>query len=581
MRNLSRQHPGGPLLGLSGCDFSAIMALSVMTFWIHRSALQLWWLYDDPFILRVALSNSLFASFSDPAAYQQLSLVSFTPLLQASFKLDYLLFGFHPLGYYLHQLLLLATAVSLLYLLMRRWNRAAALWASTLFLVGGPAAAASHLLMIRHYLEGGVFALITIVLLGHDRASRWTVWAAGITYLLACLSKEVYVPLVVAAPLLIAGSVRDRLRTCGPLFLGIGVYTLWRIHMLRGAGLGGYTPNWFNQWADPGFVLSGLREITTGLWSSPDSGPSAGFLMAGAILTLLLVLISLVKSKQPNRVVGVLLLTTAALTVIVPVWGGCQAKLLITHRLFFHISLITCVGAGFLASRALDWNLHLSQSPAGLGSVILLLTLASLPVLFFAVQQNRLVQATMTDDWVPHSRENQFYFLQPAKVTLVTATDGHHWEDLQWMRQRAGGGPTPAVCMLPFDLRNKPARYSCYERSTDQFIDCTGEFEIARQAWLGHLASSDELEVRIEIDRGRYAIDLGSPDPSATYFLLFGAEPNVYWSAMQIRHQFAGQLFTKPTSFHVRAARRGTDQQWALSPEWVLNLAERQTIRWP
>jgi len=566
-----------------GCtDAWALVALTALTCGLHWSAFKLWWLYDDPYILRVALSTRLLSLFTDPAVYQQLSLVSFTPLLPASFRLDPLLFGLEPAGFMLHQLLLLAVTASLLYLLLRPWNQRIALWAAALFLASGPAAAASHLLMTRHYLEGGILALISLLLLGRQRWTPCSVWAAAGAYLAACLCKEVFVPLVIAVPFLAAGRVRTRLRWSLPFWLMAAGYACWRLHMLRGAGLGSYSPNWINLLADPHFIFKGLQEIATGLWSLADAGTAIrnGLLLgyAGAFVALVILLRH---RRRLDQAAALGLFTAAALAVIAPVWGGCQAGLLITHRLFYHIALLISIGGALLASEAARWWRERSGSAPGTGMKTACTVLLWLPVAVAAANQQRLVQSTFTDSWIAHSRENQFYFTEPTGQTLVTGTDGHHWEDLEWLRLRSDRGRPPAVCKKPYDLRSEPTRYFCYHTGQDQFLDCTDEFAADRRQWLALIAWGGTFPVRIEIDRGSYAFRLDSGDSTGRYRLLFGAESNLYWDALQVPAAFSGQLYAKPTAFHIRVALERPDGTWELSPEWLLNLAERQEIRWP
>ena len=187
----------------------------------------------------------------------------------------------------------------------------------------------------------------------------------------------------------------------------------------------------------------------------------------------------------------------------------------------------------------------------------------------------------MTNDWIPQSRENQFYFTQPVHRTLISTPGNLTWEDLKWVRAYSGGGQPPTVCMQAYDLRNEPGQFFCYDLNEDRFLDCTHRFEMARKDWLEHLVYGDGLEVHIEIDRGKYMIRLAPIDPGEAYYLLFGVDEDVYSGSLKIPPSILGQISIKPTAYHVRVAKVSSNQQWSLSPEWVLNLADRQTIRWP
>ena len=69
---------------------------------LFRKVLRLWWMYDDPFQLRM-LRDASFASLLATKEFYGGSSV-FTPLLIASLKLDYALFGMNAAGFYAHQL---------------------------------------------------------------------------------------------------------------------------------------------------------------------------------------------------------------------------------------------------------------------------------------------------------------------------------------------------------------------------------------------------------------------------------------------------------------------------------------------
>jgi len=65
-------------------------------------------------------------------------------------------------------------------------------------LAGAPTAAVTELLMTRHYLEGLLFALLSLLAFVQARrrgAVAWA-WAGAALYALACTAKELYVPLV-------------------------------------------------------------------------------------------------------------------------------------------------------------------------------------------------------------------------------------------------------------------------------------------------------------------------------------------------------------------------------------------------
>src|SRR5581483_7584340 len=126
----------------------------------------------------------------DPAEYMHLSATTFTPLLLLSYKFDLRLHGFDTRLFYAHQVAAILLAAVLLFFLIRRyvsiWYAAAG---AGVFLTTWAAVYAARTLMIRHYVEGLVFALAALL------AWRRSKWLAAFFYLLAMLSKEVYAPI--------------------------------------------------------------------------------------------------------------------------------------------------------------------------------------------------------------------------------------------------------------------------------------------------------------------------------------------------------------------------------------------------
>jgi len=178
-----------------------------------------------------------------PGVYQAFSKAFFFPGLLLSFDLDRLLFGLAPAAFYVHQLAALALGAFLLHLLLRRWM--GALWSllgALLFLAGPPLANVAPQLGVRHYLDGFVLALAALLLFRHavDGGGAAFDAAAALSAFLAMACKEIYVPVVLLALVLPAGTFARRLRHAFPLLAAAAAYVGWRQVMLSGYA-GGYT----------------------------------------------------------------------------------------------------------------------------------------------------------------------------------------------------------------------------------------------------------------------------------------------------------------------------------------------------
>ena len=224
------------------------LALVVLTFIFHHQALRSWWLSDDPQVLVHARTTTPLGVLFSPHAYRYLSSSSFTPLVTISFALDYALAGMSPLFFYAHQLLALSVAASLLFLLLARAGQPLPAWlGSAVFLLAPPTVLVARGLMLRHYLEGLIFALLALLLWDvacrgkSPRRASALVLGAATLYLAAMLAKEFYTPL----PLLMLAIAyarrspwRSTVNRIAPSALAALLYLLWRWSML-GSG-GGY-----------------------------------------------------------------------------------------------------------------------------------------------------------------------------------------------------------------------------------------------------------------------------------------------------------------------------------------------------
>ena len=178
------------MVPMRGRSLAPILALVILAIAVHATALSGFWLYDDPILLIESILQPLHKTFFDPAEYSHLATHTFTPLLLVSFKLDRALHDLDPSVFYAHQLVAILIAAVLLYFLLRRYvSDLYATAGAAVFLTTWAAVYAARTLMIRHYVEGFVFALAALL------AWRRSKVLAAFFYLLAMLSKEVYAPI--------------------------------------------------------------------------------------------------------------------------------------------------------------------------------------------------------------------------------------------------------------------------------------------------------------------------------------------------------------------------------------------------
>lgn len=217
--------------------------LAVLVVVLYNSILGGFWRGDDPLILKHAILYRPWEYLFVPAVWQKGTVSNFTPWVVFSFDVDHKLFGINPAGFYLHQLASLCVLAAVSYFVLRLWLPSVLSFLGVLlFIVSPPFARLSQMLMVRHYLEGFIFAALSVYCFtkGMRENRRWLNIAGTLSYLLAVSAKEIYVPLPFFLLLLREGSPRERLRRVVPWLIMLSVYVLWRWYML-GRLVGGYS----------------------------------------------------------------------------------------------------------------------------------------------------------------------------------------------------------------------------------------------------------------------------------------------------------------------------------------------------
>ncbi len=187
------------------------------------------------------------------------------PWMLISYEIDLALFGLNASLFYLHHLLALAAAAIALFFLLQLWvKRTPALFSAVLFLAGAPSLVVSQQLMTRHYVEGLIFSILSLYcFVSYLRGKRLILLAMSVVlYLLAVVSKEIYVPLAVLLLFIPESNLRRRITSALPFFGIVICYALWRRAMLGSFG-GGYV-----ELADI-FTMTFLSRVASSFLSFP------------------------------------------------------------------------------------------------------------------------------------------------------------------------------------------------------------------------------------------------------------------------------------------------------------------------
>ncbi len=352
---------------VSASFFVALGGLALL-YWLQATK---WWIADDPAILKFTAQHSLYQCFFVPKIWRRFSPSNLTPMVLLSFKLDLGAFGLRPALFYLHQVAAVVLATFLLFTLLKRYiDPLLAALASLSFMLSAATTQCASLLMSRHYVEGLLFCLLSLLFYSRylQEGERWSLALSLFCYALASLCKEVFVPLPLVLALwppdpndtsanTLGAWVKSRLRTALPFFGLVILYTLYRRWML-GRFMGGYGSLGA---VSPGGLLHHAYEVAF-------SGNPWLFLPC---LCLLLVLALRLAIERKGR--ALLFVAAAALCTIsplLPISNGVSER----HLLLPTLALMAAVAFG--ADRISRMNRRWAKPAAVLAMGLLIFTSA-------------------------------------------------------------------------------------------------------------------------------------------------------------------------------------------------------------
>ncbi len=556
------------------------------------------WMFDDLQILKHAFDYRPWQYFLEPRVWRELSSSNLTPFVTLSFDLDLALFGFTPKWFYLHHFVSFWAVTVLLYATMRLWaDRGFALTSSLLFAFSAPARLASELLMLRHYIEGGGLALLSLLLFTHSlrRGSFRLACASAIPCWLAMAAKELYVPLPVCVLFLPEKDWRTRLRYAVPLLFTLPVYALWRSWML-GRVIGGYSKSLAPAHLVD-FLAAAGRKMTesvlmisgsfTGLWEE-------GVAVCLSSLLVLTCAIWLIRQRRASGVIFFVVLWLFVLLPLVPLLDTLSARDPLSYRLLFAFSLSFASLVG--ASSQTLWRLPKLQS-IGLSrdafqkplraSIVLAVTL-----IFSAVAWSSLM-------WISFQRAELFRPLAAEGLFLMESNDtgilmvkttaflpmNNYYENLDFLRRHLYGSRIPDVVSGVFVFVDnvsadalKDRRVYKYDRTTGVMREVTDDYVRTRTEYLSRVRELP-LRVTLYVREGAFNFSLGPA--GGRFFLLTGYRPGIYNSFLSpLPRSLPNDIVVGQMKWYIRFGRESEKGEIAFSPEWRFDFSTDQELRW-
>lgn len=463
-----------------------------------------YWRADDPAILLHAMRSKGLNAFYDPADWQKLSVSNLTPWLTLSFKADLWLAGLSPKFFYLHSLASLGLVAGAAYILNRLWL--APLWSLlsvALFLVGAPTASVTELLMTRHYLEGLLFAVLSVI--AFVRAARlqsqpWAL-AGALAYALAATAKEIYVPLVLVVPLVPPiGRLSTRLRLAAPYFVVAALYVLWRQYML-GAMVGGYSDS------QSVFSLQSASGMLTALGHFPAYLFGSGWSLS---VVLLCGALAAAAYKKPGSIAVFVVLALSVIVPLIPLisFPGITGP----DRYLFLVWFVVCFTSVFAVQTVTYRRGHVSAS-IGVG-----VTLLAMSTSFAQGVEARKVNSA-------HFREfdvqGRFYFEADRRQGFIPSSALLHgyWyvTNLCDIKNQLGMEcPQALIRGIPFDDRSVD-RLLTFDHGQVAMVAATGNLSDA-VAGIASIDATRPLTAKVTIEQGVGRWSLGPHVGGQYYF---------------------------------------------------------------
>lgn len=541
---------------------------------LYGRAIHGWWHLDEPLILKQAILHSPLAYFFTPKVWRELYAVSFTPWLTLSLDFDYTLFGFRPAAFYAHQLIAVWAAVMAFYVLLTAWvSRSFAWMGALLLMVSAPLALASQSLPLRHYLTGLAFASLAMYLWirAVREHRRGYAWAGALLFLLAALSKEIYLFLPFMVLLLQEKAWRARLRATWPMLLMLALYAPWRLWMQ--GGLGGYGHATFMLGKEPLLLFGAVLLMPLSFFLKLFG---TGYASIAWISVSLVSMLGLFRARPWRALVTALAFLVMMVIPLVPLVSVLSPYADVeSHRLLFMPAALL---AGSVSVGLFRWSRGKPRRVA-----------MGVAIMAFLGMGLFLHGRSLMNSWqMPEVAKQEGRFLlsrsgETAALSVYQPHQQYFYEGLAWLRPRFGGGNIPPTAFEGyFELDQPPGsplgkrRIYALDPGCECFHDVTLQALDKRKSLLGRL-QEQPLHVEVAWEQGLSRWSLG-PYATGSYFFLAGAHPG--WYSTRNNAPAAQGGWALRIAGFVRVGYESPEGWVTLSPEFYLDLDREGRFLW-
>ena len=504
---------------------------------------------DDTQCLWFAATKSIDEMFFSPDDYRVLSGNSFTPMVGITFKVDWLLFGMNPKGYYVHNLIaVLLTGIALFAFLKIYTDTATALFGFLLYLLNPLVLSVFSWCSSRHYLEGMFFALLSLYLhVKANRAERVSVMSGGF-YLLSSLYKELYVALPAIAVIISRGPLTQRIRNTAHLWGILFLYIAWRFWML--GGIGGYP-------LEESFSMTSLMK---GIYNILKFSPHH-FLGSFSVVYWLIIPLMLLTSDRKNILHATLIFLIFLLPLVQVSW--LIDSYYLWARYIVHISI-------FMIFLMTVWAGQIMKTGAWKKAAMLIFLFALAGM--FIVRDYNLKKYIIIEREISARTAREYIYSGKPYIDAKTVMWFYEGLDVLYEYLYNRKIPTKIVPPPPY------VKYLSQERLND--IESTG-YKIDKNLINAEL-KHDVITGSMRIDGYRITWDLG-PFEEGTYIILRGKYKGLFNAIHKVNrkgmHHF-GKYFplNRPDIFSIRVLYQSPGGWEAITDEYRVKIPGDRTI---